>query len=705
MLVRCCSLSGLSLLLAGFLLATLLAASPSYGSDCNQGTTIGSDGTVLYGTSCPEIIVVTDPEIEKVLGGDGSDLIIVNPNVETVNGGLGDDIIFGELSDSVIQTPLASRWLRRHSRAAKRGSPILLNTVPCPGGTCYGGMGNQTLIGGSGADSIFGMRGNDALYGNEGNDNLSGGIGDDGKDSNDVDWKVLGGAGNDVVSGGHGADDVNGGADNDLVRGDGTIDAIADNSGSNDTISFATGVTPGFGGSAPSLTGFPTDAEDQERGVSVRLDGSNASCGFEACNNGAAFGGGNDSIVASDFENVIGTAYADYIIGSSAANRIDGGGGSDVIDGSGGNDSIYGGADGDYLQGGTGTDTGNGEAGSNNCNADVENKQSCSGSSQAVTQRDRTKIAAGLMMTSSLPSYIRTTSAYLTGSDTARDHVDITYSVVNGVRHVIFSAQTDSATFDLSANGQSAGCSYQTTEVDCTLTLPLDSLVVSGMAYGDELAISGFPETTSPLILGGTGSDVLSGSGGTEDSLVDGPGTGNDFLASFGYDDVLMNNDGSDTLQGGNGNDLFLSASVCDADSINGAGPGASNDGINNASWAKMTSSKVVADLASSSAGNLNGPSCSSGTLDSLSNILDLEGSPQFDGLFGGGGDNQLLGNAGGDTLLGRNGKDDILARDGEIDSVDCGPNDGVSDPPVVDKRIIGDPTSDPVNDAVSNCP
>ncbi|HEX6228348.1 MAG TPA: hypothetical protein VFZ41_02675, partial [Solirubrobacterales bacterium] len=100
-----------------------------------------------------------------------------------------------------------------------------------------------TVYGEGGDDALFGQRGNDRLFGGEGNDRLYGGIGDD---------RLRGGPGSDLLSGGFGADSLDGEQGDDLVRGDATVDAIGDSGGGTDTLSFATGATPGF----PNLNPF-----------------------------------------------------------------------------------------------------------------------------------------------------------------------------------------------------------------------------------------------------------------------------------------------------------------------------------------------------------------------------------------------------------------------------------------------------------------
>ena len=118
----------------------------------------------------------------------------------------------------------------------------------------------------------------------------------------------------DRLSGGFGADSLDGEAGDDFARGDATIDRIGDSGGGTDTLSFATGVTPGFPnqGSFFDNAGFPPDVG---RGVYVDL-------GSDFANDGLApSGGGVDEPLAPDttfgnFETVIGTPFDDYIVGT-----------------------------------------------------------------------------------------------------------------------------------------------------------------------------------------------------------------------------------------------------------------------------------------------------------------------------------------------------------------------------------------------------
>jgi Ca2+-binding RTX toxin-like protein len=543
-------------------------------------------GDVTYGTPC-------------------ADVIVAPPSTEAVRGGGGDD--------TILAAPIASAF------------PYL-------------GVGSQTFEGGPGDDTVYGQRGNDTLRGNEGNDQLFGGIGDD---------VLAGGPGNDRIAGGFGADAIDGESGDDYVHGDGTIDRIRDSGGGSDTISFASGITPGFGaGIDTGQAGFPPSAEGRGLYFDLRNGGQNA-------NNGVApFGGGVDEVVAADFETVIGTPFSDYIVGTAANQAIFGGGGADVIEGGGGSDLLDGGADGDYLDGGT------------------------------VDQRDPTKVSVGLM---TLPGQSAYSQLYLAGSN-ARDVAVATYaggSVAFSLSSGAFDQDSDAA----------AGCDVKATVATCPLAAPLDSIVLAGMGGDDALSANGFPASTTVVEIGGEGADTLIGGDESEDVLVDGPaaeGGGGDALDGLGGDDAVLHNAGPDQLLGGNGNDLFLSNSVCDGNLIAG---GADRD---NASWARFGEG-VEVNLASGQAGRPGSggtPSCGAGGLDSLREIEDLEGGNFADVFYGDAGPNQLLGHEGPDVYLAAAGQDSILANSGDADPViDCGDD---IDRALVDFPQYGDAT--PVN-------
>jgi Ca2+-binding RTX toxin-like protein len=581
---------------------------------------------------------------ETIVGTACDDVIFAPPGVEAVEGGGGDD--------TIVAAPISA-------------------SAPCPEG-CHLGIGSQTFEGGPGDDVVYGERGNDRLFGGEGNDQLFGGIGDD---------LLKGGPGNDRLSGGFGADSLDGEAGDDYVRGDATQDTILDTgSGGNDTLSYSTGVTPGF----PNNQAYPDFSlvpnlppAGGERGVYLDLDGDLGDDGV------APFGGGVDAVEGGAFETVIGTPYSDYIVGSETGETIYGGGGGDVILGNGGNDDLHGGADGDDLDGGGGSaNTVDGGPGSDHCEgATTETACESTVNNGGVVPRDASKISAGLLA----PGAGGYAQLYLSASN-AVDKVTVSYAP-GPTASVTFQLGSGSAPFDTGAAAAS-GCEPPSgSTLVCPLDRPLDSLVVAGMGGDDTLQASGFPASVSVIVSGGEGSDTLTGGDQTEDVLVDGPGSGDDTLDALGGDDALLNNEGADRLFGGVGNDLFLSNSTCDGDLIDG-GDGSERD---NASWAKFKSG-VGANLGSGLAGEPTAggaPKCAGGTLDSLQGIEDLEGTSSGDVFYGGPGNNQLLGWAGADTYSSGAGSDVILANSGDKDTaIECG--DDV-DTALIDRAPIGD--------------
>jgi Ca2+-binding RTX toxin-like protein len=498
-------------------------------------------------------------EGDVIVGTECADRIVVPPSVTYVDGGPGDDTIVGSLT-SAASTAAASTDCEAPAE-------------------CHLLVGSQTFEGGPGNDVVYGDRGNDILRGNEGDDRLYGGIGDD---------RLEGGAGNDWLSGGFGADTIDGQEGSDYVRGDGTIDHIFDTGAfGEDTLSFASGVTPGFGaGIATGVSGFPGGAEG-ERGVYLHL----GSGGEDAENGIAASGGGVDEVQPGAFERIIGTPFSDFIVGTPAPEEILGGGGADVIEGGGGADVLRGGADGDYLEVASGFGaTIDGEAGDDNC-VGAAGQPNCEGTAKAVHPRDTAKVSVGETPAGSAAAGGGAVDVYLVGASggaTADDRVTATYSG-GAVTFTLAAGSFDTAAND--AGGCVLGGGVEPTTATCPLGTPalpappLDAIVLAGMGGDDTITASNFPAGTSVVELGGAGSDTLTG-GPSEDVLVDGPppdpNTGvptdqsADTLRGEAGDDALLRAGGADVLDGGLGSDLFLSVEVCEEASIAGgatAGP------------------------------------------------------------------------------------------------------------------------------------
>jgi Ca2+-binding RTX toxin-like protein len=564
---------------------------------------------------------------ETIEGTPCADTIVVPAGVASVSGGGGNDTILP--------------------------GPISAAVSSCPSG-CRLGVGSQTFEGGPGNDIVFGERGNDTLLGGGGNDKLFGGPGDD---------LVRGGTGEDLLVGGFGADTVDGEQGNDYIRGDATIDHLRDSGPSTDvdTLSYSTGVSPGFT-KAVGNPGFPAKTEEG-RGVYLDLTQLNENGNANGDNGVAPNGGGVDEVGPTDFERIVGSPFSDYIKASKAGQTIYGGGGADVLEaGAATGVVLNGGADGDDCVGG---------ASATGCESTA--------SKGPVATRDPAKVSLG-SMTEGAGSY---TELYLLGSD-GDDGVTVD-STSGGTGQTVTFHLTGGVAFQTPP--LASGCTLQSANTTgvCTLPAPLDSLLVAGLGGSDDLHAEAMPATSSLMMLGGAGDDGISSGNESDDILVDGPG--DDTLRAHAGDDVLTGNAGQDTLQGEDGNDLFLSNTICEGDTIEGS------NGRDNASWAKFDEG-VGANLALGQAGRPDPatgvPTCAGGTLDLLPGIEDLEGSGSADTFYGDGGANQLLGHAGPDTYRSGAGEDLILANASDADAaIDCGAD---ADTAIVDFAKFGDP-------------
>jgi Ca2+-binding RTX toxin-like protein len=514
----------------------------------------------------------------------------------------------------------------------------------CPEG-CRLGVGSQTFEGGPGDDVVFGERGNDTLLGGGGNDKLFGGPGDD---------LLQGGPGDDLLIGGFGADTIDGEEGNDYARGDATVDHLRDAGPASDvdTLSYSTGVSPGFT-RAVTNPGFPSKAEEG-RGVYLDLSEGLGDNGV------VPNGGGVDDVAGLDFERIVGSPFSDYIKGSKAGQTIYGGGGADVLVAGGSGSTLNGGADGDDCVGG---------AGAFGCESTASNGP--------VAMRAADKVSVG-SMTEGEGAY---SELYLLGSSSG-DGLSVD-STGGGSGEAVTVHLSGGGSFE--APAVASGCALQDVATAvCTLPGRLASLLVAGLAGDDDLRAEGLPATASLMMLGGEGDDELTAGNESDDILVDGPG--DDTLHGGGGDDALVGNAGHDALFGEGGNDLFLSNSICEGNAIEGG------EGRDNASWARFAEG-VEANLSTGEAGRPGAaatPSCAGGSLDLLHGVEDLEGSNSPDVFYGDAGPNQLLGHEGADSYYAGAGEDLVLANASDADAViDC---DADADIAIVDFAQFGDP-------------
>ena len=421
---------------------------------------------------------------------------------------------------------------------------------------------------------------------------------------------------------------------------------------------------------------------------------------YEANNSSAGYGGGQDDVPLPssgvEFERVVGSQFEDHIVGGPGVTNIDAGPGADHVEGKAGAVDIYGGPGGDFLDG-QGAGALHGGDGSDGCTGGTADP-TCERSDSALVSRDPARINIALIE-QGVPSVTPRYAALVVNGSTARDNLEASFA-----GGTITLRRREGPSFDASSV---FGCAVVSADA-VTCQVPgdqLDVIQLAGAGGHDVLrSTGGFPDTTSVMLLGGAGQDVLTTVGKTEDVLVDGPNQGGPAPGTDGREvlvggplaDQLINNDGPDRLVGGAGDDVLLSTSVCEGvgdELFGGSGSG-------DASWAKMNDDRVFAEI-----GGVVGRPGGGGTarcepesepepdvgLGTLGGVEDLEGSSQDDTLVGGNEANDLLGRAGADVLRGEGGSDRLVANDGAADTaLDCG---GGSDRrAVVDFARFNDP-------------
>ena len=265
----------------------------------------------IYGGGGPDLIqggcTQSDPNypcssyLDVVLGGAGKD---------EIHGGNGGDILHGGLDNDTLDGGAGQD-------------------------SVYGDGGDDLVGGGPGADKIFGSDGtNIADYSNassfvtaslDGNAN-DGGNEDNTKDTIEPDIEGIQGGtqgdsliGNDlpnILRGGDGSDDISGAGGDDILSGQ----------AGGDTIRPGLGLDNVYGGSdANSYHPDTVTYDERTNPVNVSLD--------NLANDGEA---GENDMIASDVENLIGGSGKDTLTGNGHGNMLDGGSDNDTLVGNGG---------------------------------------------------------------------------------------------------------------------------------------------------------------------------------------------------------------------------------------------------------------------------------------------------------------------------------------------------------------------------------
>ena len=320
---------------------------------------------------------------DTLTGNDGANDIQARDGNDTVHGGGGNDVLLGEVGDDTLN----------------------------------GDAGDDYADGGAGSDQLFGGAGGDTLRGGLGDDTLDGGTQGTGQ-ADFADYRAAAGAvvvdlvagtasgadGNDVLIGieavfGSAYDDhftgtalldyeyFRGGLGNDVIDGGAGFD-IADygSASASVVIDLVTGTTSGADGAdtligiegisggafADTLLGAAGNDWLRGRAGDDSIDGgagfdraiyeqASSAVTVDLAAGTASGGDGSDTLVS--IENLRGSNFADTLSGDDGANDIEARGGNDIVRGLGGNDTLRGEAGDDQLYGGDGNDVLAGGAG------------------------------------------------------------------------------------------------------------------------------------------------------------------------------------------------------------------------------------------------------------------------------------------------------------------------------------------------------
>lgn len=387
----------------------------------------------------------------------------------------------------------------------------------------------NTLIGTAFADTINARGGNDFVDAGDGNDYVEGGNGDD------------------VLKGGRGNDQMFGGAHNDRLNGgDG-----------DDFLDGGTGI----------------DWADFDGGAAVNVDLSL----------GTAFGQGNDSLV--NFENVLGSSFADTIKGSAGNNVLDGANGNDTFIATLGADAIIGGLGSDTINfsglasgvtstlasysaaGATGTLSGveniTGTAFADTLTGDAGNNIIDGGLGNDIINGGAGIDTAVLSGNANAPFNRGVFANLTTGSSTGGSGTD----TLIGIENLTGSDFSDQLTGDAGNNVLSGGASsdqfFATQGIDIYNgdTGDHDTVYFTGQPGATANLATGIYSfdannhgtmTNIDDLVGGSGSDTLTGNAAA--NTLDGM-DGNDIIAGGLGNDLIFGGAGSDTLIADGGND------------------------------------------------------------------------------------------------------------------------------------------------------
>jgi len=580
----------------------------------------------------------------RISGLEGDDTITGNGLDDTLIGGAGDDVLNGASGNDVFEYAGTAEGFDAVTggngtdeiRAMTDGTVIGLKSIASLESISANGFGNVSIQGSAAANTltftsvtltgitlIDGGGGNDAITGNTAANVIMGGAGDDtlnGAEGDDSFLYVGSDTGFDALTGGTGADAAKAMADGTVIglKSIATLETITANGFAN------VGILGSAGGDTLNFTGVTLT------GITL-IDG----------------GDGNDTIT-----------------GNTAANVIAGGGGDDVLNGGDGDDVfLYGGATGgfDTVSGGVGVDTVKATA-----DGTVIGLKSV-GTLEAITADGFANV---IIQGSSAADTLNFTGIAITGIGLIHGGAGNDTITGNVAANVIMGGAGDDTLnggdgddfIDYQGNGEGADAVTGGLGFD-TIRAMADGTVIGlkSLATIEAISANGFANVS---ISGGTGADILNftGIGLSGVSLISG-GLSDDTLTGNIDANVISGDAGNDSLNGGDGDDVFLYQGIGDGfDTVTG---GLGVDMIRATADGTIIGLRSISGVEAITADGHAGVIISgSSSADAIN--LSAATLTGIEGIFGGLGADTITGSAAGDVITGGAGNDTLNGGDGD---------------------------------------
>ncbi|MDW8309173.1 MAG: M10 family metallopeptidase C-terminal domain-containing protein, partial [Verrucomicrobiales bacterium] len=480
-------------------------------------------------TEGSELDTLANIENLTIVGGPGNNLF-------DVTAWTGGDIKLdgaGHVSGDTIKAEGDAHFTVTDTAITIVGRPVNITLVNIENAWLVGGPGDNTLDASqfNGTAILLGGAGNDRLIGGPGTHLLGGGPGND---------TLISGKGNTLMQGNAGDDTFVFDADSPLGA-----DTLADEEGT-DTLDFSGTTTVGVAVNLGSLVAQAVNAN-------LTL-----------------------TLLAANFENVIGGALVDNLTGSDGPNRLDGGKGNDTLQGGLGDDVLLGGEGQDVLTGGNGNDRLVGGPDNDQLNGGADN-DTYEFDADDPLGADQINDPGGTDTLDFSPTQSRSVVVNLGAAGAQVVNPNLTLTIAAGViiENAIGGDQADHLTGNAAANRLRGGLGNDVLDGAGDIDAVMESRDADFLLTNAQLRIGTENDSLANIeevfLIGGDSSNVMDASTFTLGRVGLAGGKGHDRLIGGSGDDLLFGGEGEDVLDGGAGNDTLVGGPDRD-DLLGGAG-------------------------------------------------------------------------------------------------------------------------------------